>query len=51
MAVFAAASESFSKANINCSIEDSLKRYREVTLAAEKLSIPVRGYIFSLESL
>ncbi|KAK4787820.1 hypothetical protein SAY86_011653 [Trapa natans] len=45
VAIFAAASESFSKANINCSIEDSLKRYREVTLAAEKLSIPVRGYI------
>ncbi|XP_031394641.1 hydroxymethylglutaryl-CoA lyase, mitochondrial-like isoform X2 [Punica granatum] len=45
VAVFAAASESFSKSNINCTIEDSLKRYYEVALAAQKLSIPVRGYI------
>lgn len=44
MAIFAAASESFSKSNINCSIEDSLARYHDVTLAAKKLSIPVRGY-------
>ncbi|CAL5423048.1 unnamed protein product [Camellia sinensis] len=43
VAIFAAASESFSKANINCSIEDSLARYRDVALAAKKLSIPVRG--------
>ncbi|XP_057983430.1 uncharacterized protein LOC131168179 isoform X2 [Malania oleifera] len=45
VAVFAAASESFSKSNINCSIEDSLTRYHDVALAAKKLSIPVRGYI------
>ncbi|KAI8541237.1 hypothetical protein RHMOL_Rhmol08G0046400 [Rhododendron molle] len=45
VAIFAAASESFSKSNINCSIEDSLARYHDVTLAAKKLSIPVRGYI------
>ncbi|GAA0143163.1 lyase [Lithospermum erythrorhizon] len=45
VAVFAAASESFSKSNINCSIEESLARYRDVTLAARNLSIPVRGYI------
>ncbi|XP_031113244.1 hydroxymethylglutaryl-CoA lyase, mitochondrial [Ipomoea triloba] len=45
VAVFASASESFSKANINCSIEESLVRYRAVTSAAKKLSIPVRGYI------
>ncbi|CAL5420578.1 unnamed protein product [Camellia sinensis] len=45
VAIFAAASESFSKSNINCSIEDSLARYRDVVLAAKKLSIPVRGYI------
>ncbi|XP_044505356.1 hydroxymethylglutaryl-CoA lyase, mitochondrial-like isoform X1 [Mangifera indica] len=45
VAIFASASESFSKSNINCSIEDSLIRYRDVALAARKLSIPVRGYI------
>ncbi|XP_031390858.1 hydroxymethylglutaryl-CoA lyase, mitochondrial-like isoform X3 [Punica granatum] len=45
VAVFAAASESLSKSNINCTIEDSLKRYYEVALAAQKLSIPVHGYI------
>ncbi|THG09063.1 hypothetical protein TEA_017053 [Camellia sinensis var. sinensis] len=41
VAIFAAASESFSMSNINCSIEDSLARYRDVALAAKKLSIPV----------
>lgn len=45
VAVFASASESFSKSNINCSIEDSLARYRDVTFATRNLSIPVRGYI------
>lgn len=45
ISVFASSSESFSKSNINCSISDSLARYREVTLAAEKHSIPVRGYV------
>ncbi|CAA0812850.1 Hydroxymethylglutaryl-CoA lyase- mitochondrial [Striga hermonthica] len=45
VAVFAAASESFSRSNINCSIVDSLARYCEVALAAKEHSIPVRGYI------
>ncbi|KAI9194877.1 hypothetical protein LWI28_009858 [Acer negundo] len=45
VAVFASASESFSKSNINCSIEESLSRYRVVALAAKELSIPVRGYV------
>ncbi|KAK9123334.1 hypothetical protein Sjap_012936 [Stephania japonica] len=45
VAVFASASESFSKSNINCSIEESLTRYRLVASAAKKLSIPVRGYV------
>lgn len=44
VAVFAAASESFSRSNINCSIEDSLARYRDVALAAKHHKIPVRGY-------
>ncbi|KAK4485631.1 hypothetical protein RD792_008274 [Penstemon davidsonii] len=45
VAVFAAASESFSKSNLNCSIEDSLARYRDVAHAAKGHAIPVRGYI------
>ncbi|KAF2291947.1 hypothetical protein GH714_042289 [Hevea brasiliensis] len=45
VAVFASASESFSKSNINCSIEESLARYRAVTRAAKELGIPVRGYV------
>ncbi|XP_057851332.2 uncharacterized protein LOC131061586 isoform X2 [Cryptomeria japonica] len=45
VAVFASASESFSKSNINCTIEESLSRYREVTDAAKGLSVPVRGYV------
>ncbi|XP_047316694.1 hydroxymethylglutaryl-CoA lyase, mitochondrial-like [Impatiens glandulifera] len=45
LAVFASATESFSMSNINCTIEDSLNRYRAVTEAAKKHSIPVRGYV------
>ncbi|XP_042450323.1 hydroxymethylglutaryl-CoA lyase, mitochondrial-like [Zingiber officinale] len=45
VAIFASASESFSKSNINCSIEESLTRYREVTASAKELNIPVRGYV------
>ncbi|KAI7744742.1 hypothetical protein M8C21_016877, partial [Ambrosia artemisiifolia] len=45
IAVFASASESFSKANINCTIEESLARYRDVVNASKKLNIPVRGYV------
>ncbi|KAJ6800029.1 hydroxymethylglutaryl-CoA lyase [Iris pallida] len=45
IAIFASASESFSKANINCSIKESLARYSDVALAAKKLAIPIRGYV------
>ncbi|KAK7290763.1 hypothetical protein RIF29_05430 [Crotalaria pallida] len=45
VAVFPAASESFSKANLNCGIEDNLARCRDIALASRDLSIPVRGYI------
>ncbi|XWS71231.1 hypothetical protein CRYUN_Cryun03dG0121100 [Craigia yunnanensis] len=45
VAVFASASESFSKSNINCSIEESLVRYRAICHAAKELSVPVRGYV------
>ncbi len=45
VAVFAAASESFSQRNINCSIAESLERFRPVCAAAGSAGIPVRGYI------
>ncbi|KAJ6854038.1 hydroxymethylglutaryl-CoA lyase, mitochondrial isoform X2 [Iris pallida] len=45
IAVFASASEAFSKSNINCTIQDSLNRYRDVVAAAKGLGMPVRGYV------
>jgi hydroxymethylglutaryl-CoA lyase len=45
VAVFGAASESFSKRNINCSIAESLERFRPVADAARQAGIKVRGYI------
>lgn len=45
IAIFGAASESFSKKNINCSIEDSLKRFDAVLAEAKKTNTPVRGYV------
>jgi hydroxymethylglutaryl-CoA lyase len=44
-AVFAAASEAFSQKNINCSIEESLERFRPVAEAAKADGLPVRGYV------
>ena len=45
VAVFGAASESFSKKNINCSIDESFERFAEVVKAAKKNKIKVRGYL------
>jgi hydroxymethylglutaryl-CoA lyase len=45
IAIFGAASEAFSKANINCSIEDSLARFIPMMAAAKTAGIPVRGYV------
>jgi hydroxymethylglutaryl-CoA lyase len=45
VAIFGAASEAFSQKNINCSIADSIKRFRPVAEAAKADGIPVRGYI------
>jgi hydroxymethylglutaryl-CoA lyase len=45
VAVFAAASESFSRKNINCSIEESLQRFKPVCDAARIAGIPVRAYV------
>ncbi|MCL5042167.1 MAG: hydroxymethylglutaryl-CoA lyase [Gammaproteobacteria bacterium] len=45
VAVFAAASESFSQRNINCSISDSLKRFEPIMAAAAEAGLRVRGYV------
>ena len=45
VAIFGAASQSFSQKNINCSIEQSLQRFEAVTAAAATNNIPVRGYV------
>ncbi len=45
IAVFAAASETFSQRNINCSIAESLERFAPVFSAARTAKIRVRGYV------
>ncbi|MFP5234401.1 MAG: hydroxymethylglutaryl-CoA lyase [Acidobacteriota bacterium] len=45
VAVFAAASETFSQKNINCSIAESLERFSPIFAAAKSAGIRVRGYV------
>ncbi|XP_066496946.1 3-hydroxymethyl-3-methylglutaryl-CoA lyase, cytoplasmic isoform X3 [Tiliqua scincoides] len=45
VSVFGAASESFSKMNINCTIDESMERFEKVVKSAKKMNIPVRGYV------
>ncbi|MGI2176133.1 hydroxymethylglutaryl-CoA lyase [Shewanella ulleungensis] len=45
VAIFGAASESFSQKNINCSIDESIERFIPLMEAAKKHNIPVRGYV------
>ena len=45
VSVFAAASEGFSRANINCSIAESIERFRPVLERAKADRVRVRGYV------
>ena len=45
VAIFASASQGFSRANIGASVEESLERYAEVAAAAIAAGLPVRGYV------
>lgn len=45
VAVFTAASESFTRKNINCSIDESLERFSEIFQAAQTNNVRVRGYV------
>jgi isopropylmalate/homocitrate/citramalate synthase len=45
VAVFGAASETFSRRNINCSIAESLERFEDIAATAAERGIRVRGYV------
>ncbi|MDO8347329.1 MAG: hydroxymethylglutaryl-CoA lyase [Rugosibacter sp.] len=45
VAIFGAASETFSQKNINCSIAESLERFQPIVEAAKAADIKVRGYV------
>ncbi|MBK0065061.1 MULTISPECIES: hydroxymethylglutaryl-CoA lyase [unclassified Acinetobacter] len=45
VAVFTAASESFTRKNINCSIDESFEKFADVMAAAKAQNIRVRGYV------
>ncbi len=45
IAVFASASEGFSKANINATIAESIERFAPILEAARHIDLPVRGYV------
>jgi hydroxymethylglutaryl-CoA lyase len=45
VAVFGAASESFCRRNINCSIAESLDRFEPIMVAAKRRQLRVRGYV------
>jgi len=45
IAVFGGASETFSKKNINCSIDESLAKFKEVVDEAKKNDLKIRGYV------
>ncbi|MBT4879775.1 MAG: hydroxymethylglutaryl-CoA lyase [Alphaproteobacteria bacterium] len=45
IAVFVAASETFSQKNINCGIQESFERLDPVVKGAREIGMPIRGYI------
>ncbi|PCD77605.1 hydroxymethylglutaryl-CoA lyase [Pseudothioclava arenosa] len=45
VAIFASASEGFSRANLNCSISESLERFAPIMEAARADNLKVRGYV------
>lgn len=45
VAIFASASEGFSRANLNCSIDASFERFAPVADGARSAGMPVRGYV------
>lgn len=45
VAVFGAASERFTQKNVNCSIDESIERFRVIIDAAKEANVKVRGYV------
>ena len=45
IAVFASASEGFSKANVNASVAESIERFAPILEEARHIDLPVRGYV------
>ncbi|MEM8580312.1 MAG: hydroxymethylglutaryl-CoA lyase [Pseudomonadota bacterium] len=45
IAIFASSSEGFSRANLNCTIEESFARFAPVLAGAAEAGLPVRGYV------
>jgi hydroxymethylglutaryl-CoA lyase len=45
ISLFTAATEGFAKANINCTIEESLDRFKPIVALAKELNLRVRGYV------
>ena len=45
IAIFGTPSEAFCKRNANCDVEESIKRFREVTKVALNAGLRVRGYV------
>ena len=45
VAIFAAATESFSRKNLNASVDEALSRFADVAAAARDAGVPVRGYV------
>ncbi len=48
IAIFGAASESFTQKNINCSIKESLQRFEDIAASAQQLDLPMRGYVSTI---
>jgi len=48
VAIFGAASESFTQKNINCSIKESLQRFDAIMAQAQQINLPVRGYVSTI---
>ncbi|XP_051471352.1 3-hydroxymethyl-3-methylglutaryl-CoA lyase, cytoplasmic isoform X3 [Apus apus] len=48
VSVFGAASESFSKMNINCSIEESMEKFEEIAKSARNMNIPVSKRLYGM---
>ncbi len=48
IAIFGAASETFSKKNINATIQESIEKFKEVSIKAKQNSIKIRAYISTI---